>query len=510
MEQPPPEHGAAPAAAPSDAPDAGPGPAAGTGGHDVEARARIGRNFLNLFLGQAATTAIAIGYAAALGRMLGAEDYGVYFLVSTMAAFSFVVVEWGGGLFVIREIARAPHRAGVLLGSALALRSGGALLILLPTAAIAWALGYPPRVPWLAAACIVASLPLSLAQAYGMVFRGRDRMGRDASVTVLNKVATVALAVPALWLGLGIPGVLLGQGLAGLAAVAAAAWFYRSLGAPRLSATRAGAREVMAGSVPLLALAVANSVQPYLDVVVLSKLASAAAVGWFGAARYIMGTLLAPAGILASATYPSLSRAAETPALLRSALRGSLRPALWLGGLACAGTFLFADLAISLIYGTQAYGPAATVLAAYAPGLFLMFVDVQLGHMAVAVGRARRFAELKAVAIVVSTGLCLLLIPMFEARTGNGGLGVVAAFVASELLVFAGALTLVPKGALDAGLAGDTARAAGAALLTMGALRLLPPLHPVLGLPLCVLGYAAATFALGLLRRSDLRRVLRV
>lgn len=474
------------------------------GAPSVEASARIGRNVFHLVLGQVATTAIAIGYSAALGRTLGSADFGVWFLVTTMATFAFVVVEWGGGLFVIREIARAPQRAGVLLGSALALRSVGALLILVPSIAIVWLLGYEPRIRWLAGACVLASLPLSLAQAYGMVFRARDVMSRDASVAVLNKVALVALALPALWLGLGVPGVLAGQGLAGLVAVGAAAWFYRRLGAPPLSSTREGAREVMAGSIPLLALAVANSIQPYLDVVVLSKLASPAAVGWFGAARNIMGTLLAPAGILASATYPYLSRATEQPGQLKAALRTTLRPALWLGALACAGTWLFADLAVGLIYGHTAFGPSVAVLGAYAPALFLMFVDVQLGHVAVAVGSARRFALLKAGAILVSTGLCLLLIPLFEARDGNGGLGVVLAFVASEVVVFVGALALLPRGSLDGALVGDVVRSAAAAALTLGAFALLPPLTPFVGLPLCVATFALASFAVGLVRRADL------
>ncbi len=480
-----------------------PQPAA-PGAPSVEASARIGRNVFHLVLGQVATTAIAIGYSAALGRLLGTQDFGTWFLVTTMATFAFVVVEWGGGLFVIREIARAPERAGLLLGSALAVRAAGTALILGPAVAVAWLLGYPPRILWLAGAAVAAALPLSLAQAYGMVFRGRDVMSRDASVAVVNKVVTVGLALPALWLGLGVSGVLLGQGLAGVVAVGVAAWFYRRLGAPRLSSTVAGAREVMAGSVPLLALAVANSVQPYLDVVVLSKLASPAAVGWFGAARNIMGTLLAPAGILASATYPYLSRATEVPGQLRSALRTSLRPALWLGALACAGTWRFADLAVGLIYGHQKFGPSVAVLAAYAPGLFLMFVDVQLGHVAVAVGSARRFALLKAGAIAVSTGLGLVLIPLFEARDGNGGLGVVLAFVASELVVFVGALALLPRGALEGALVGDVARAAAAAALTLGLLGLLPDLHPVLGLPLCVVAFTAASFAVGLVRRADL------
>ena len=39
------------------------------------------------------------------------------------------------------------------------------------------------------------SLPFFLAQSYGIVFRGRDRMGLDAWVSVANKIALLGLAL---------------------------------------------------------------------------------------------------------------------------------------------------------------------------------------------------------------------------------------------------------------------------------------------------------------------------
>ena len=77
--------------------------------------------------GQAATTALAIVLSAALGRSLGATDFGVYYLITTMSAFAYVFVEWGQPFFVIRQVAREPLRSGELLGTALALRAAFAI-----------------------------------------------------------------------------------------------------------------------------------------------------------------------------------------------------------------------------------------------------------------------------------------------------------------------------------------------------------------------------------------------
>ena len=175
----------------------------------------VARNALLLVIGQAATTALAIVFSAALGRSLGATDFGVYFLITTMSTFAYVVAEWGQPLFVIRQTAREPARSGDLLGTALALRVALSVAVTLPAALVAWALGYGARTIALLVLLILATLPLFLAQGYGMVFRARDQMGRDAAVSVANKAAALALALPALAMGAGIPGVIAALAVAG-------------------------------------------------------------------------------------------------------------------------------------------------------------------------------------------------------------------------------------------------------------------------------------------------------
>src|SRR5947207_8067397 len=49
-----------------------------------------------------------------------------------------------------------------------------------------------------------ATVPFSLAQGVGMVFRARDQKGRDATVSVANKAVALGVALPALALGAGI------------------------------------------------------------------------------------------------------------------------------------------------------------------------------------------------------------------------------------------------------------------------------------------------------------------
>jgi len=469
------------------------------------ARATVARNAFNLVLGQVATTALAIVFSAAVGRSLGARDFGVYFLITSFATFAYVLVDWGQQFYVIREVARSPDRGSRLLGTALVLRVAGAALVIVPTGAVAWVLGYDARTCWFSVAFIVVSLPFFLAQSYGMVFRGRDRMGLDAWVSVLNKAALLALALAALALGTGLSGVLVAQVLAGGVALALAARLYRRVTTGPLRFSGQIAREVIAGGSALATMMVAVSVQPYLDAIILSKLAPAEVVGWFGAAKNIMGTLLAPALILGAAEFPRLSRAAADVAAFKGEVRAALRPILWLGALGGVGTFLFADLAIGIIYGERNFAPAGAILKVYGPGLFLVFIDVLFGNALTAMGRATALSVAKIGSVVLSTALDLILIPFFQRSTGNGGLGVVVAFATSEAVVFAGALFLLPRGSFGASTALDVGRALGSAVLTALLFRFLPPLPLYVGLPACILAFSLCSVALGLVRRDDVR-----
>ncbi len=474
------------------------------GGGDAASGSAVARNAFYLTLGQAATTALAIVMSAAVGRSLGAQDFGLYYLVSAMSAFAYVFVEWGQSLFVMRMVAREPARAGEFLGTALAMRSAFAAITTLPVGAIAWVLGYGARTTWLAMAFILSTLPVFLAQGYGMVFRARDRMGRDATVSVANKVVALAAMLPALALGAGIPGIIGAQAVAGLAALAVASRLYRRLGAPALRLSRATARELLAGGTPITVMTAASAIHPYFDAIILSKLASPVSVGWYGAAKTVLGTLMAPAVILGQASYPRVARASGELASLRVAVRAALRPLLWLAALGGTGTYLFAPTVIGLIYGRGDFGPAATILQIFAPGLFLLFVDILLGNIIYASGGGIGFAVAKIVSVGIAALLDVLLIPWFQTHHGNGGIGVVVAYALSEVAVFVGALIVLRRGTLGAGAALDVARALAAAAATLALFHLLPALPAWAGIPLCVGAFTAASAALGLVNRKDL------
>ena len=471
------------------------------------AGAALARNAFHLLAGQVVTMVLGILFSAALGRTLGVGDFGLYFLISSFAAFALVVVDWGQQYFGIREVARSPSRAGDLLGTGLALRAVGTVLIAIPTGLSAWLLGYDRRTIIFAVGFVLLNLPLFLAQNYGIVFRGRDRMGLDATVSVTNRAVGLALALLALGVGLGLGGVVVAQGLAGVAALGVAMLLYRRVATGSLRFSARTAREIVAGGTAILTMTLATNVQPYIDAILLSQLVPKDAVGWYGAAKSIMGTLLAPSLILGAAAFPRLSRAAGNVHSFRQEMETAQRPMIWLGGLAAVGTWVFADVAIRIVYGKGAFAPAGAILSIFGLALFLVFIDVLLGTAITALGRTTAFSALKIGSVLLGTALEFLLIRHYQDTQGNGGMGVVVAFVISEVVVFTGLLCLMPRGTVGLSILLDAGRSAASALVTALLLLRLPQLPPWAGIPLCIGIFTLCTWAVGLLRAQDVREI---
>jgi O-antigen/teichoic acid export membrane protein len=465
------------------------------------------RNIIHLGLGQAATTVVTILLTVAMARTLGPSEFGQLYLLISIATFTYVVVDWGHGPYIVRETARHPERSGDLLGSALAARVAGALLACPIAVATTWLLGYDVRTRVLTAALILGWLPQYLGLSFGWVFRSHGRMDSDAVLNVVLKLVTLIGSVVCLALGGRLPGLVLAWLLAGCLTLVIAVGMYQRLGLPRLSVTMSTVRELLRDGAWLLAISLGSAIEPYVNANILYKMASPTVVGWYGAAWNIAGTLLAPATILGATMYPRLSRADGDGAEFKRAFDLSFRPLMLLAVLCAVGTYLFADVAVGAIYGLQKFGPAAETLRALGPVLLLMYVDVFLATAAVAAGKAGRVATTKAAAVVFTTGIAYVLIPLCQTRFGNGGLGVVYALGIGELGMLVACGILI-RHAIDGRTVAEVFRSLIAGAATVLLIRMSPAFTPFLAIPICIVVFGGVALLVGAVRRSDIELLM--
>jgi len=461
-------------------------------------------NVLHLGVGQIITTVLTICFSATVARALGASDFGLLYLITSITTFTFVIVDWGHGPYITREVARRPERAGELIGSATVVRAIMTVLAGVPAIALTWLLGYDSSTRTLAALMLVAWLPTTVGLSYSWVFRARDRMDYDASLSVILKSLNLVLALAFLAIGGRLMSLVVAFGIAGTATLGVALLLYRRMGMPRLRATRAIARELLFDGAPMLAINLAVAVQPYIDANLLFRMTSSSAAGWYGAAWTIAGTLIAPATILGAAMYPRLSRVAGDAPQFRATLRAAFRPLLLLAVLGAVGAYLFADFVVGLIYSERKYGPAADILQAFSPALMLIYIDMLFGYALLALGKAAQLAKAKVLAVVVTTAVELLLIPLFQAWFSNGAVGIVIAMACGELVMVTQAVLLIRE-TIQGGIVVDFLRglAAGAATLLM--MSSLDALRPVLAIPVCILTFLMMSGVVGLVKPSDVQ-----
>jgi PST family polysaccharide transporter len=474
----------------------------------VPPRRSIARNVVSLLLGQIGTMAISIFISAIIGRFLGAASLGTLYLVMASINFAGIFVEWGQQGYLVAEVAKFRERSGELLGTALVARFILAVVSYAVVFAVSWLLGHPPEVRSLLLLMAVCTIPGNLGTTLSQGFRGHDRMELEATTNIVNSVCNLAFLLVAMKLHGGLRSVVLAGGGSVTVSLVLALILARKVRMPPLHVKWGRLRDILAGGAPFVFFNLALSGHPYVDANLLAMLARPSVVGWYAAAQRFVGTLIFPAGIAGVALYPTLARLAGDASALGGKARDALRLVLMLGALVGAGTALYADVAVSLVYRREGFEPAIDVLRALAPYLFLMFVNILLGNAILAIGRARAaFTAAKFVALALGGLLDVILIPYFETRYGNGAIGLALSLTVAELVMTIAALRLAPEGIVNRSQwrLAFAALLSAAAMLVAGALLGNAPLLVRFVVPLVV--FAVAMRATGLFAVADGRRI---
>jgi O-antigen/teichoic acid export membrane protein len=471
-------------------------PAAGEDAVHSAARG-VARGIVALLASRFVTIPLSILVNAILARRLGASDFGAIYLANMGLGVAFLFVDFGTMPQAISMVARDHSSASRVLGAGIALRLALGLLLLAALPQLTRFLGYSDTVRMVFFLTAIRSLVGSGAAMAGAVVQGFERISLHARLTVVTTILDGAIVIPVLLLGGGLHAALVSQ-IAG-SMLALAVWFValQRIGAARIAFAFADVLQLARGGVGFVVFDLAIRFQPYLDADFLEKLASRQAVGWYAAANRIQGALLLPVLTLNFAIYPSMARLwSSDPQSYARLTRVGLRAVLLFGMVAAVGAVLFAEPAVAIIYGKDAYGPAAQNLQVLSVYIVLLYLSMVLGCAILATGRQLLWAGVQALCIPLTLVIDPLLIPWFQERFGNGGLGVCANLAAEEVLMVCGGLLLVPRIVLSRSLLADAARslASGVAMAACGLL--LRPL-PALAIPASAAVYFGAQALLG-------------
>jgi O-antigen/teichoic acid export membrane protein len=314
---------------------------------------------------------------------------------------------------------------------------------------------------------------------------------------VAQQVLSAAVVLPVLALGGTLNAVLVAFGVVGALVLLFVGRALPSVGVGRLQVRVAVARDLVVTGWPFLLFGITMALKPNIDAIFLSKLAPPEVMGWHAAAQKLLGALVFPAAALVGALYPTLCRLHnEDQEGFRSTCREALRTASLVVVPLALGTYLYADEAVR-IFSRHAFGPAADNLRFLAPFVLLVYLSMPLGSSLMAAGRQRAWAGVQMLCILASVVLDPLLVPWFQQRTGNGGLGICVATLVSEVLMVGGGIWLLPRGVFTRAFVRSLLPPLAAAGAMAVVAWVLEPVSHFVAAPLSVLAYGAALWALG-------------
>lgn len=453
-------------------------------------------------VGRVVVVALALVTVALVTRYLGPEGYGRYATAFALVNLVGLAIDLGLYLVIVRVLSSHERRpeevvAGVL-GLRLALFAASFLLI----AAATLVLPYDSATK---SAILVGSLSLlgiSLNQVLGGIFQARLRMDLFVLGDILGRVATLALAWWLLATGYGLIGVAWAV-VAGyafnLALTYALARPYLRLG---ISFDLRIWRWILREGLPLGVLIVLTALYLRLDVFLLSLFRPPAEVGPYGVAAKVAEVLAGFGLILMSGVLPVLSayRAERSEAKVARVAAEAYDVLLAVGlGLVVGGIFAAGPI-VGLVAG-EGFESAVLPLQILLGAVALGFLTTFYGQLMVAYGQQRRLVRPTLVAVGLSLGLGLALIPLY------GALGAAWTLIAAELLLLAGYRRASRPVTGFRPPEGRTFKLFVSLLVLATILFVLRDASLVWMVLLGTAGYAASLLALGVVRRSRLREL---
>ncbi|MBI2910496.1 MAG: oligosaccharide flippase family protein, partial [Chloroflexi bacterium] len=395
---------------------------------------RIAKNSLTPMATQVLNRALDFGFAILMLRLLGPENAGKYAFAVLLIGFFGVIVDFGLGTLLTRDVARDPGVARRYLSNTILARGllyatsmpvlGGVVLL------YQGLFGLSDDTAATVGLFALALIPTGFAAALSATFQAHEKMEYPALVSVCTTLCKVILGTAVL---------LLGWGIVGLGAVAlatnlfTAAMLYglvrHALFVPALEGDLRFQRRLLAGAAPLMVNNLLSMLFFRFDVMLLQPIKGDLATGYYTTAyKFPDGLNLIPS-LFTLAIFPLLSRLAnQAQDSLVRAFRLALKLLLAVSLPISVGMAIIAPQLIDLVFG-EAYLPSAAVLQVLIWFLPFSYVNSVTHYVLIAVNRQRFLTLAFVIGASFNILANLVVIPAY------GVLGAAVVTVLSELVL---------------------------------------------------------------------------
>jgi O-antigen/teichoic acid export membrane protein len=392
---------------------------------------RVARNTGVQLVGRVLNGLVWLPTLMILTRYLGAEGVGDYLLVLAFLAF-LNVSDLGVSTIAVRELSSGEGKSGALLGNVFLIQVALALLAMVLVSGVAFLLGYSPEVTLAISLGTLSYLFIALgSSSMGVTLAANLRMEFEALANVVRSLVFIGLVALIVVQGLGLIALVLAYNASLLAKSALVVLFSRKFVAPSFRFDPQLCRRLLVAALPLGIANLAWMAYNRIDMVMLSKMGTAEALGLYGVAYRFVELAWPFSSLFVISVYPLLSRYFRTGdgGRFRQLLQRSL-DILSLMAIGLVTVLIVFTKPIISIVASDEFLPAATSLRILSLAIVLVWLGNLVYHALFAIGRQAAVAWACVLGLIVNVGLNLVLIPRF------GFNGAAAATVVTELAVF--------------------------------------------------------------------------
>ena len=463
----------------------------------------VARNFSLVAIAQIITLGASFFFTLAQARFLGPARFGELSVALSVSAILTLVIDFGLGSKLPRDVAQRPEAAGQALVASFVVR--GAIWV--AAVPVVWAattvLGYGPE---LQSSVLILSLSVlfsGFAASLVGYFQGREQFVFPSLGMVSQRATAATLGVGALALGYGAPVVAAMYVVASVVQVVVMLPGLRKYPVSPTTLERHTVIDMVRGTATLGFFWMLGAFYYNVDLLILQRLMPAENVAWYAAAYRLFGVALAVVSFASSAVlYPAISRLSIGPrAELRRAMERSFTFLLGSGIFVALVVAIAAEQIVALVFPARDYGPAASALRLLAPAIAAMYANGPFFLVLLGMHSDRGLLAMAATLAVLNPLANIIAIPLY----GQNASALLTS--ATELAVLGWVIALTPRDLRGAADPRVVVRLFAAALPAAMSLWLLHPLPVLVSVPLASVVYVAAALACGAVPADDVRAV---
>ncbi|MDZ4171959.1 MAG: flippase, partial [Methanobacteriaceae archaeon] len=385
-----------------------------------------------LFSSQILAYLIGLIYLINVAKYLGAENYGVLALALALTGIFSVFVDLGLASLTVREVSKNKYLANLFLGNSLVIKSFFSLITLILVHGIVNILNYPKETAEVIYWITLFVIFNSLSQSVYAIFQSYQKMEYQSLGIILNSILMF----------IGVTALIFFQKdlmiFAMLYAMISLIIFIISLiiciskfTKPKISINVNVWKNLLRNSLPLGLISIFVVLFIRIDTIMLSKMVSEMAVGWYNASVTLVQSLSFITSAVVVSVFPLFSKLHVNSQknnfelLFRKTFHYIALISIPIG----VGTTILADKIIILLYGFE-YSNSIIVLQIiiwwYVIGSFSWIIGTVLN----ATNKQRIFLIFSGLALISNISLNFILIPKFSY------IGASIATILTEVLLF--------------------------------------------------------------------------